>query len=157
MARRRRDRPLPPTRLVADANVLIAAFLRDSTVRRILALADLQILVPDDVFDEIEEHFPELLKRTGMREDVARELLQTIAAYVMPVPGELVRARLREASRAMSTIDPDDAVYVATALALPCDGIWSDDPHLKQQDLVPCWTTRELLRELRQTGFVIRD
>jgi len=64
-----------------------------------------------------------------------------------------VAARLPEASVAMAGIDPDDAVYVAAALAVPCDGLWSDDPHLEQQSLVRRWTTQELVQQLRQSGF----
>lgn len=115
----------------------------------------MHVFVPTHAFEEIEEHLPELLRRTGLREGDARALLKVLGSYVLSIPEELVAARLGEASKAMTLVDPDDAVYVAAALAIPCDGIWSDDPHLKRQDLAPCWTTSELVRQLRQSGFKV--
>ena len=53
----------------------------------------------------------------------------------------------------MATIDPRDVAYVAAALAVPCDGIWSDDAHLKLQTVFPCWTTRDLVATLREHGL----
>lgn len=45
------------------------------------------------------------------------------------------------------------AAYVATALAIDCDSIWSADSHLNRQESVACWTTKELMRELKRIGF----
>jgi len=50
-------------------------------------------------------------------------------------------------------VDPEDVSCVATALSVPSDGIGSDDPHLKGQDLVACWTTKELVGALRDDGL----
>lgn len=142
-----------PTRLVADANVLIAAFLKDSTVRRIVILSGLQLLVPEYLLEELEAHFPELWRRSGLREEEAREMLERLLTYFTVVPHEIVAQGLPEATRVMEAIDPRDTAYVAAALGIDCDGIWSDDPHLKRQESVACWTTRELVRELKKIGF----
>lgn len=143
----------PPHRLVADANVFIAAFLRDSTVRRIVTLAGMTLLVPEYLFEEVEGHLPELARRAGLAPEEAREFYEVLQGYFDAVPWELIRPRLGEATETMERVDPRDATYLAAALAVPCDGIWSDDPHLKQQELVRSWMTRELVRELGQAGF----
>lgn len=142
-----------PTRLVADANVLVAAFLKDSTVRRTVILAGLQLFVPEYLLEELEAHLPELRQRSGLGAEEVRTVLDRLLTYMTVVPQEVVARGLPDAIRVMEAIDSRDAPYVATALAIDCDGIWSDDPHLKRQEIVACWTTKELLRELKRIGF----
>lgn len=44
----------------------------------------------------------------------------------------------------MAEVDPEDAAFVAAALAV--DGaVWSDDAHLAEQDLVPVFTTGDVI------------
>lgn len=48
----------------------------------------------------------------------------------------------------MKGIDEDDAPFVALALHVDGDGIWSSDAHMQEQDIVRVWTTAEILEEL---------
>lgn len=45
--------------------------------------------------------------------------------------------------------DPDDIDFLALALKLNCS-IWSNDPHLKEQSLIPVFTTSELVGKFLQ-------
>ena len=142
---------------MADANVLIAAFLKDSTTRRIITLAELQLLVPEFIFEEFERHRRELARRAGLAPSDAERLLKTIRNHFVVIPADLIAERIAEAIRILKGIDERDAPYLAAALAVPCDAIWSDDPHLKLQRLVPCLTTRELVEILRKSGVRLQD
>jgi len=51
------------------------------------------------------------------------------------------------AKKAMSA-DQEDAIFVACALSMPNSAIWSNDKHLKKQDLATVYTTEEFLRIL---------
>ena len=144
-----------PRRLVADANVFVAAFLKDSAVRRIVALSGLQLLVPEYLFEEVRRHLDELSERAGLQKGEASELLGRLGKYFIVLPQAILSARLNEAEKTMAGIDSRDAVYLAMALAVPCDGIWSDDPHMKMQKRVKCFTTRELVAELKADGFQV--
>lgn len=42
-------------------------------------------------------------------------------------------------------VDPDDVPYLACALAVDADAIWSHDPHFDAQDLVPRVTNADLM------------
>lgn len=141
---------------MADANVLIAAYLRDSTVRRVILLSDVQLLVPEFIFEELEKHLPELSGRAGLSEARSEELLERLRTRFVAIPEELVSSKLQTALAAMRGIDSKDAPYLAAALSVASEGIWSDDPHMKKQDLVPCYTTAELLNRLRREGFPLR-
>lgn len=140
---------------MADANVLIAAFLKDSTVRRIVTLSGIQLLVPEFISEELHRHLPQLRARVGLGKKDAEALVENLFKYLVIVPSEEFSGSLREAERIMTGIDQRDAVYLALALSLPCEGIWSDDAHLKRQRRVRCFATRELVAELRASGFSV--
>ena len=136
-----------------DANILIAAYLRDSTVRKIVLFSDMQLLVPEFIFEEFEDHLPDLSRRSGLAQADSGDLLDRLRGRFATVPQELVTPRLQEAREAMEEVDPKDAACLACALCVPSDGIWSDDPHMRRQKLVACFTTKELLRKLQREGF----
>ena len=137
---------------MVDANVIVAAFLRDSTVRRIVTLSLIDLLAPALLHEEVMRHFPDLRRRTGFSESAATELLSLLEGYLTPIPAEALLVTWDRASEAMAPIDPNDVAYLAAALAVDAP-LWSDDPHLKEQALVPCWTTRELVAELKADGL----
>jgi len=136
-----------------DANIVIAAFLRDSTVRRIVTLSVLELLAPEFLRVELEDHMPQLRRRAGLSEAAASEVIERLQKYVDFLPAEAILPHWDAAANALRGVDPEDVPYVATALSVPCDGFWSDDPHLKGQDLVRCWTTKELVEALRDDGL----
>lgn len=132
---------------------MVAAFLRDSTARRILTLSLIEFSAPAFLFEELERHLPSLRERAGLSLLQSSELFRLLCGHISPIPEDSLRPFWDEAKGAMERIDPRDAAYVAAARTIPCDGIWSDDAHLKGQALVPCWTTRELVAALRNEGF----
>lgn len=97
----------------------------------------------------------DLVSRTSLSEGDARALRRHLDSYLTVIPSEAVRGQMALALRIMDTIDRGDAPYLAAALAVSCDGIWSDDPHLKAQSVIPCWTTKELVEALRDQGLPI--
>jgi len=50
----------------------------------------------------------------------------------------------------MDAFDPDDTPYIALALAVENDGIWSDDKHFKQQNRIRTWETKDLMMLIRK-------
>lgn len=134
-------------RLVIDTNVVIAALLRESTSRRILSSPHHTFILPEHGRAEIQQHLDELLPRMGMTRDEAELLLALVTARVETIPESEFRAHLPDARHIMRELDPDDAVFVALALAVPCDGIWTQDKALKRQTRVKTWTTGEIVGE----------
>ena len=56
---------------------------------------------------------------------------------------------LEEAERIMSQADPDDAPFLAAALSIHCDGIWTEDLHFQEQSEIRVWRTKDLLHFIR--------
>jgi len=136
-----------------DANIVIAAFLRDSTVRRLLSISFLDLMAPEFLHEEMMKHLPDLARRAGLAPTSADEVLSQLDEFLTWIPQEAIMNEWNRATAAMAGVDPHDVPYVAAALASPCDGIWSDDSDMKRQTLVPCWTTKELVADLRNEGF----
>jgi predicted nucleic acid-binding protein len=57
---------------------------------------------------------------------------------------------MEEAKQIMDKIDPDDTPFIALALAIENDGVWSNDKHFGQQNRVKIWKTDVLLRLLEE-------
>ncbi len=55
-----------------------------------------------------------------------------------------------QAPEIMDSIDSGDAVFLAASLAYNKCPIWSNDKHFKKQNLVPTFTTQELIRMLQK-------
>ncbi len=121
--------------------------------RRILTHSPIEFSAPEFLFEEVERHLPSLRKRAGLSERHSSEVLRRLKGRISVVPEDSLFPFWDEAKAAMEAIDPRDVAYVAAALAIPCDGIWSDDAHLKRQTHVTCWTTKELVAVLREQGF----
>jgi predicted nucleic acid-binding protein len=59
------------------------------------------------------------------------------------------RNGIEQASEIMDIIDPNDTPFIALALALKNDGIWTGDKHIGKQGAVRIWTTIDLLRRMK--------
>lgn len=117
--------------IVIDSNVLFSALIRDSTTRKLILEYDGFFLFPSFIFEEIGKHKGELLQKSGMPAEEFNALLDILLEKVIIVPAEALLRHRKEAWDLVKDIDPDDAVFVACALAFPGSVIWSDDKHLK--------------------------
>lgn len=142
-------------RLVVDSNVLIAALLRNSAARRVLAWPLHRFYSPEHALAEVERHMEEFAARMEVTVEEAHALLLLVAGSVETVPEEVIRPCLAEARAIMDPLDPDDAVFLATALAIPCDGIWSHDRAFRRQGRVRTFATHELLKDLESQAAAL--
>ncbi len=105
--------------VVLDANVVIAALIREQGFNRYmvsLAPSIYPSYYPEALKSEILKHAEEIARRAGKSEYEIRLALQAVLRRVKPLPDEKVARYLSEAQGLVR--DPDDTVYVATALYL---------------------------------------
>ncbi len=123
--------------VVLDANVVIAALIREQGFNRyIVSLAPsiYPSYYPEALRSEILEHAREIARRAGRSEHEIRLALETLLERVEPLPDENVAKYLSEAQEIVK--DPEDTVYVATALYL------RNEERFKQAILVT-WNKRD--------------
>ncbi|MFH1916297.1 MAG: PIN domain-containing protein [Nanoarchaeota archaeon] len=133
-------------KFVIDSNILISALIRDSTTRRIIMTSNEEFYYPEISFHEIRKYKELILKKSGMDENEYASVLQLLVKHITLVPEEQFIGKLAEANKTLGQIDPDDIVFLATALSINDAKIWSNDPHLHRQDKIKALRTEELMR-----------
>lgn len=128
-----------------DANVLIAALLRDSTTRRLVLLGGHELHAPDYLFGEIETHRRELTSRSGLAAPAFREAMDLLRRHVVEHEAAEYMDRLPDALVLLKDRDVRDAPYVALTLALEADGLWSEDRGLVSMPGVQVVRTNDLV------------
>jgi len=137
-------------RLVVDTNRIIAALVKDSASRKILLSDKIDFLTIEITKQEIEEHRQELLDKTRLIDEQLNLALSFLFSRVFVVSDIVVESKMDEAKKIMDSLDPDDTPFIALALAVENDGIWSDDKHFKQQNTIRIWETKDLLTLIRR-------
>lgn len=139
-------------RLVVDANVIISALAKDGGVRAALRTSTDEILTPEYVYTELDAHRREILDKSGLSDRGFNALIQNLFQRVEVVPREKMVPKLQNAARVMRSHDPDDAFYVAAALAVDA-GVVSNDRAFEKQQAVPhMWTSEFVERALGQNN-----
>lgn len=135
--------------LVVDANVLISALLRDNAVREALRLTSDTVSTPRYAFEEIDAHREEISRRSDLSANELDQLLDEMEhSLINTIENERARQNMNEADREMRDIDPDDSVFVSTAIEIG-GTVVSNDQHFEKQKLVPhMWTSEFVKRAL---------
>lgn len=130
---------------VVDANILIAALLKDNYTRKLLILSNDTFYVPEYIFNEIMNHLTELEEKSHVPKEVLKEVLFEIihAANIHIIPIAELQSYYAEAKRISP--DKDDAYYFALAIKNSCS-IWSNDKKLKTQNNIKIYHTQEMTK-----------
>lgn len=134
--------------LVVDANIFLAAIIRESITRSLLFDPRFNLFAPQFLFSEVEAHVvddAELRRKTGLDCFQLRALFHRLSSCVRVVSAEQYSAKLREAL-VLASHDAD-APYLAAAMSLNC-ALWSNGADMKKQKKVVVFTTAELVRLL---------
>ena len=132
-------------KFVLDTNIILKALIRNSKVRAVLLSPNHQLFVPEYAVEETRRHFGLIMKKTGLSEDEVKLVLDVLLTKLRVIPSKDIMANWKRAEEIMVDIDRSDIPFVAAALSLLCDGIWSDDADLKRQKRVKVWNTKEVL------------
>jgi predicted nucleic acid-binding protein len=132
-------------KFVLDTNIFLKALIRDSVVRGIILGSNHEFLIPAYLVDETRKHQDEVERKSGLSEKEIESVMDALLAKVQIIPAGTVLSRWKEADEAMREVDAKDTPFVAAALGVNCDGIWSDDRHLKRQNKVKVWTTKDVV------------
>jgi len=130
--------------IVLDSNILFSALIKDSLTRKMIILHTEILLFPSVIFDEMEKHKGELLRKSEMNIEQFETLLEILLHNVQIIPTDILRPYKKKAYDLVKDIDPDDALIIACALAYPRSILWSDDKKLKQQSIVTVVNTTEM-------------
>lgn len=131
-------------KLVVDANVVMSALIADSKTRELIVTLEPDLVTPAIVHDEISKYENLIVEKSGMGRSRVQQFIELLFQYIETVPAETYYHHIEPAETAIGETDADDVLYVACALGCEA-GVWSDDSDFDQQDLVPVFTTNEVL------------
>ncbi len=137
-------------RLVVDTSILISSLIKRSVSREILLLPFMKFYLPEYALEEIEAHKSKISRLSGLSFDEIDILLNSLLDNISIIPAQTIQRYLEQAEKIIGKIDPSDIPFVALALAVENDGIWSNDKHFKAIKHVKVWNTADLLIHLKK-------
>ena len=129
-------------KVITDVNVILSALIRDSTTRKIILNSEFDFHFPEPSLHKIRKYKDYILEKSGLTEEEYNKLMATLFKYIKLVPSEEIEKNWDEAKKIMEHIDPEDVVFIATALSITDSAIWSDDRHFEKQDKVKVLKTK---------------
>jgi len=136
--------------LIVDTNSILAALIKDSTARKIVFKSRFKFYAPEIIIKEIFSHIELISSKTGFEEFEVRTLAHFITSYFTAVPLSKYEDLIPQAQNLIS--HPNDFQFIALALAIPNDGIWTADKHFEEQNKIKIWKTGDLLKLLPQSA-----
>ncbi|MBI5415289.1 MAG: PIN domain-containing protein [Candidatus Omnitrophica bacterium] len=143
--------------LVVDANILLAAFLKEALTRELLLDSRLDLTAPEYLLSETLRHLntsASIRKRIGLSSKEIEALFLLLTQRIRVFPETSYQSVMAKAL----TLAPhrQDAPYLALALILKA-AVWSNDKGVKKQTTVTVYSTTELLTMLRKANDQARN
>ena len=133
--------------LVVDANVVIAALVKNGKVREILLSDKFKFVAPDFLKEETLKYTDLIMQKSGLAKDDLDLLITLMFQEIETVPKSEYQSKLPRAEKIMKN-DVKDAPYVACHLALKSDGIWTNDSDYDGKPELKVFKTEYLLKLL---------
>ena len=130
----------------------MAGLIRDSTSREILLNPNFEFYTPDFLLSEIKNHKDLIMKKGDLSERKFNTIYELLIDRINVLPKSNIMKHLTEAREIIGDIDRDDITFIALALSIPNNGIWTEDKHFKKQNIIKIWSTKEIL-DLLNTMF----
>ena len=132
-------------KIILDVNAILSALIRDSTTRKIILNSQFDFYFPEPSLHKIRNYKDYILEKSGLTEEEYNKIMATLFKYIKLVPTEEIEKNWDEAKKIMEHIDPEDVVFIATALSIADSVIWSDDRHFEKQDKVKVLKTEDII------------
>ena len=131
-------------KLIVDANIVIAALIKNNITRKLLFNENLSLFSVSFLLKELNKHKKVIKEKTNLDEDEFANFKVKLLKKIYLIKIEELTNYIDDAIE----ISPDikDAHYFSLALKLNCP-IWSNDKELKKQKKIKIVSTEDLLME----------
>ena len=136
--------------VIVDASVLIKALLGSRGVWAILASLNHSFYAPQVILDEIRRHKAIICTYIHAPLEEFDAALNSLGGFVQIVDPDSYAQYLAKAKTSMESRDPSDADYVAAAISIGADFIWTEDKDFSAQKLARVKTTSQFIDERKQ-------
>ena len=136
--------------LVIDSNILISALIKNSKTREIILRSGIKFLHPKISIKNLGKYKKEILEKSEMNEDDYGKIYDLLLNNVELFENEIFLDKLNEANKIIGETDIEDVPFIARALSIETNGIWSDDKPFQKQDKIKIFKTEEVIEFLKQ-------
>lgn len=140
-------------RIVVDANIVIAGVLGLRSVIAIVTSGNHTLFAPMPIIEEINKHDAFICAREGLTREEFEVRRDSLLKFAILVEQQNYRHYIKQSRTTLENRDVSDAHYVACALAVRADFIWTNDNDLTAQTLVPVKTTQQFIDERKTETF----
>ena len=137
-------------KLIIDTNVLISSLIKDSTTREILLNESIDFYVPEIILSEINKYIHYIAQKSELSEEEVKKLLNTHMENLHLVPIDEYEGKMDEGMNIIGEIDEKDTQFIALALSIKNDGIWSNDKHFDKQSKIQVYKTLDIVNLLEK-------
>ena len=137
-------------KLIIDTNILISSLLKDSISRELLLNEFFEFYLPEIVLREVNKYLPYIIQKSKLSEEEIKKLLNTLLENLNLVPIDEYKGKMNEGMEIIGNIDEKDTQFIALALAIENDGIWSNDKHLDKQEKIQVFKTIDIISLLEK-------
>ena len=137
-------------KLIIDTNILISSLLKDSTTREILLNESLNFYLPEIVLSEVNKYLPYIIQKSELSEEEIKKLLNSLLENLILVPIDEYEKKMDEGMKIIGNIDEKDTQFIALALSIENDGIWSNDKHFEKQKKIKVFKAIDILNFLEE-------
>jgi len=134
-------------KLIIDSNAIMSALIKDSKSREIVLESGFEFYHPEISLRNIIKHEDEIIKKADVSKKQFKEIYNVLLEKILLIKTENFLANLEEAKLIMGHIEIEDVPFIALALSIPNDGIWTDDEHFQKQNRIKIYTTSDIIKE----------
>jgi len=95
---------------------------------------------------EVDKYKSMIMRKGKLSESAFDILFGMIKERIDVIPEEEIQTHLTKAREIMAHIDPDDVPFIALALSIKPDGIWTEDNDFFEQNEIQIYKTRDMLK-----------
>ena len=122
--------------------------IRTSVTRKIIVNSIFELYTPEYTFSEIEKNLNYISNKNSLTLNDNKKVLEILTNYIHVFDAEFYIDYFDDAGRIIGKIDEKDIPYIALALAINNDGIWTNDEHFQKQNKIKVWKTKEIIKLL---------
>jgi predicted nucleic acid-binding protein len=132
-------------KLIIDTNIIFSGLIKQSTTREILLNPDFEFYIPDYYNIEFKKYKSYILEKFNGTDAELDDLIKIIHEKIIIVVEDEYSNKMKDAEAIIGKIDPKDIPFIALALSIENDGIWTRDKDFTKQDVIKIYSTRDLI------------
>ena len=136
---------------ILDTNILFSALVRDSITRKILFSPKFKFFLPEYSLFELKRYIPIIAEKGDLKEKDVGVVLTRILEKAVIIPFNKYKKNLSEGIKIIGSVDENDVPFIATALSIKNDGIWTNDKHFKYQGVIKIVSTSDMINLLKSS------